>query len=72
MLAFLSLLGLTALTAFVLEASASPALVLGIAVVKTGVIGAVFLELDRAHPGWSALAVAFVVGLAGGMVWCLP
>lgn len=72
LLAFAALLGLTALTAVLPDAGASAGLLLGVATVKTCVIGAVFLELDHAHPGWSVLGAILVIGLACGVVWVLP
>ncbi len=62
------LVAFSAATWWLAEGSAGPDLLLAVAVAKVGVIGGVFLELDRAWPGWTALFCALVLAIAGGVV----
>lgn len=71
-LAFLALAGLvllTGLTAWQAEASASPLLLASLALAKVGIIGWVFLELDRSWPGWAVLSAGLVLAIAVGAAW---
>lgn len=70
--ALVVLLGLTGLTWLLLEGSAGPGSILAVAACKAVVIGVVFLELDRAHPGWLLLGSVMVAGLSVGIVGLLP
>ena len=65
-IALVALLVLTGATWWLAEGTARPGAIAAVAVLKASVIGGVFLELDRAHPAWAALAVLVVGGIAGG------
>ena len=66
-LALVVLVGLTGATWLLAEGTAGPWPLAAVAVFKVAVIGAVFLELDRAWPGWVVLAGVLVVAVAGGV-----
>lgn len=36
---------------------------------KIAIVGMVFLELDRAWPGWAVVAILLVGAILGGAVW---
>ena len=65
-LALAMLLGLTLATWGLADRQAANWTLALVAVLKVGVIGAVFLELDRAWLGWALLLVLLSLGIAGG------
>ncbi|MDP2312893.1 MAG: hypothetical protein Q8P41_08310 [Pseudomonadota bacterium] len=67
-LALTALLGLTGAMWALAGAESSAAMVAAVAAVKMVVIGAVFLELDCAWPGWAVAAAAIVGTVLGGAV----
>lgn len=70
-LALAALVGLTVALWILADGSASTGVVAAVAALKIVIIGAVYLELDRAWPGW-AVASAAVVGIVlGGTVWLM-
>ncbi len=65
-LALVGLLLLTGLTAWLADASATPLVLAGVGLAKIAVVGAVFLELDRAWWGWALSAGILVLVVLGG------
>lgn len=65
------LIGLTLLTWWLADTGASPWTLAVLALVKVTIIGAVFLELARAWPVWTAIFMAGVAGVLGGAAWLL-
>ncbi len=64
--ALLALLLLTGGSLLVSEQEAGPWPVAALALVKAAIICAVFLELDRAWPGWAVIAGLVLTAIAGG------
>ena len=62
------LLGLSILSFQLAEGEGNGAALAGLALVKVAVIGAVFLELDRAWPPWSIGLLVLCAGILGGSV----
>lgn len=65
-LALVMLVGLTGATWLLAEGTTGPWPLAAVAIFKVAVIGAVFLELDRAWPGWAVLGSLLVAAVAGG------
>lgn len=70
-LACAALVGLTLLTWQLAEQDASAGALAAVALVKVGVVGGVFLELDRARPIWGALFLASLGSVLGGAAWLI-
>lgn len=43
--------------------------IVALAGAKIAIVGMVFLELDRAWPGWAVVAILLVGAILGGAVW---
>ncbi|MCB9765209.1 MAG: hypothetical protein H6739_35875 [Alphaproteobacteria bacterium] len=62
----LTLVGLTVTSGWASDADVGPLGVAALGALKIGVIGLVFLELDRAWPVWAALAAILILTLTVG------
>jgi len=71
LIATVMLLVLTATTWALADGGAAPVLVAGTAALKVSLVGLVFLELHRSHPGWLLLAMVVVGGILGGSAWLI-
>jgi len=70
-LAGVTLVGLTLMTWRVSGHESSAYVLAGLACVKVLVIGAIFLELDRSHPRWAAMFVAYFATLLASAAWLI-
>lgn len=69
-LTLVALLALTAMTFVVVEHSGAASALAVLVLAKAALVGTVFLELDRAWPGWAVVGTLVVGGTLGG-TWLL-